>query len=227
MCSKIVEYTIVTKPNGRTRLREDVSYLFCDDLWREIKSFLFLPHTLASNLAKHCPLPLLKNEGYWVCAEAEANPQIRGAKTLAKLLRSNNHWVFDREGNCRIKGLNLDLYYRFLRDAKKKQTTRAREERERIIREYKPYRSATGGYFLYSGIYLSPDYFNQQGRSRQEIIDSLNKEDFSSAIKSGIRCYWNNTRGKRLDKLFNQLKDAVGDLFDAVGEELRRELRRL
>lgn len=47
MCDRISNYYETILPNGKQGLREEVQYAFCDDLWREIKSYLFQPPHIA------------------------------------------------------------------------------------------------------------------------------------------------------------------------------------
>lgn len=159
MCERISDWYECVLPNGKKGIREEVSYLFCDDLWREIKSFLILPSNLTKGLSKCCPQYALMV------------PEVR-------------------------------------------------EKRKKIIKEHRPFHCKTGGYFLYDGFYLPPSHFINEETPRQVIIDNLNKEVFSSAIKSGIWCYFSNERARRREELLNQLTDAVQDLIDAVEEEL-------
>lgn len=49
---RITEYYECVLPNGKNGLRTEVKYAFCDDLWREIKSYMFHPPHVALYISR-------------------------------------------------------------------------------------------------------------------------------------------------------------------------------
>lgn len=185
--------SIIKNPEtGKNELLTE--YLFCDDLWREIKSFMLLPYTLHKGLAKITDV-LDDVSDYQVWGYAKQHLDIKGAKRLCRMIDKHGG-CFDKNGNCIIKGLNIELYNQFKREAKIEQDKYIKAIRQHYIDEYRPYHCATGAYFLYCGSWMESHDFSwrftewDRTKTRQQKIDALNKQHFSRLISAGLFKYF-------------------------------------
>jgi hypothetical protein len=185
--------SIIKNPEtGKNELLTE--YLFCDDLWREIKSFMLLPYTLHKGLARLMNIidKVTEND---VLSYARKHLDIRGAKRLCRMMDKHRR-IFDKNGNCIVDGLNVELYNQFKREAKIEKVKNNKIYRQEIIDEYRPYHCATGGYFLYDGTWMEPHAFSwrftewDRTKTRQQKIDMLNKKHFSGLISAGLFKYF-------------------------------------
>lgn len=190
LINRTMETTLSIIKNPETGKNELLTeYLFCDDLWREIKSFMLMPYTLHKGLTKITDGPDEVTD-YEVLSYARKHKDIRGAKRLCRMMDNNLYCIFDKNGNCGIDGFNVELYNRFKREAQIEKDKNNKIHRQKIIDEYRPYHCATGGYFLYDGTWIPADNFSVWCGQRHQLIDEFNKEFFRGLIQAGLFEYF-------------------------------------
>ena len=198
-----METTFYITKNTQTGKNDLITeHLFCRDIWKEIKSFLFYPIDVARGLPNISKFfdegsrdqdqpAIFVLAGIRRALREEAWRVPRGTKALKKLLensRSNQHPFDLATGECLIKGLNVELY----RYWERKTIERTKEDyRKDFISRKKcltqilaPFHSPKGGWCSYATgivIYertLENYYLPRYGgaTTRQEAIIAFEKQ---------------------------------------------------
>ena len=198
-----METTLYITKNTQTGKNELITeHLFCRDIWKEIKSFLFYPIDIARglrNVSQFLELnsrfredeypTLFVSEEIRKALREEAWRVPRGTKTLSKVLEKTGGYKhpFDlATGECLLEGLNVELYRYWERRAQRTQKEFYRNEfgrrKNRLTKSLAPFHSPKGDWCSYSGQKIVSQrelecyYFGRRAMTRQEAIITIEKE---------------------------------------------------
>ena len=193
---------------GKNELQnERHEYLFCNDLWKNIKSYVFPSQDVQRGINR---MSMIMNRNPYTAYDIKCGIEYkifkktapRGSKALLKILNnlSSNYYPINLEtGESLIDGLNIKLYKDYEKFAKNHWKQERNNTIKQLINRVKPFHSSTGEWCGYSDgkiIYLDEtDFWRRYHKkpilkTRQEKIIAYEKTIKHNLIWEAINS-WN------------------------------------